>query len=152
MNVLKPSLSSILFRFLGTGTTSDASALEADIASSAENQVINAFSSSTYQYFSWIGQHAPCFPICGDQVQVLTEPTQFFEVLKVCVLIFHHCRFYKLIPISTSDVHILSNVILHACKKLNMLTVKLKIRFVLNNLHIHFIPEAASFFSSLALN
>ncbi|PVD39134.1 hypothetical protein C0Q70_01762 [Pomacea canaliculata] len=83
MLILMGNVQTLVKRFLGTGTTSDASALEADIASSAENQVSNAFSSSTYQYFSWIGQHAPCFPICGDQVQVLTEPTQFFEVLKV---------------------------------------------------------------------
>ena len=39
--------------------------------------------SATYQKFSWIGHYGPCFPIRGEQVLVLTEPTQFYEVLKV---------------------------------------------------------------------
>lgn len=35
--------------------------------------------------FSWLNKHAPQFFIKGDQVQVITEPTQFYEVLKVTV-------------------------------------------------------------------
>lgn len=33
--------------------------------------------------FSWLNRHAPRFYIKGDQVQVITEPTQFYEILKV---------------------------------------------------------------------
>ena len=39
--------------------------------------------SATYQKFAWMANYGPCFPIKGDQVLVLTEPTQFYEVLKV---------------------------------------------------------------------
>lgn len=33
--------------------------------------------------FSWIGDSLPCFRLSGKQISVLTEPTQFFETLKV---------------------------------------------------------------------
>ncbi|GAB1598081.1 CDP-diacylglycerol--glycerol-3-phosphate 3-phosphatidyltransferase, mitochondrial-like isoform X2 [Argonauta hians] len=33
--------------------------------------------------FSWIGTNVPCFKLSGNQVNVLTEPTQFFETLKL---------------------------------------------------------------------
>ncbi|XP_014777063.1 CDP-diacylglycerol--glycerol-3-phosphate 3-phosphatidyltransferase, mitochondrial isoform X1 [Octopus bimaculoides] len=33
--------------------------------------------------FSWIGSNIPCFKLSGKQVNVLTEPTQFFETLKL---------------------------------------------------------------------
>jgi len=36
--------------------------------------------------FSWIGHFTPCFGISGKQIQVLYEPAQFFEVLKVTLL------------------------------------------------------------------
>ncbi|CAL1527046.1 unnamed protein product [Lymnaea stagnalis] len=32
--------------------------------------------------FSWLSQHGPQFQIRGDQVQVITEPAQFYEILK----------------------------------------------------------------------
>ncbi|XP_021356290.1 CDP-diacylglycerol--glycerol-3-phosphate 3-phosphatidyltransferase, mitochondrial-like isoform X2 [Mizuhopecten yessoensis] len=35
--------------------------------------------------FSWIGNKAPCFGINGHQVQVLQQPDQFYETLKVRV-------------------------------------------------------------------
>ncbi|KAK7004516.1 CDP-diacylglycerol--glycerol-3-phosphate 3-phosphatidyltransferase mitochondrial-like isoform X1 [Biomphalaria glabrata] len=33
--------------------------------------------------FSWLSQHGPQFHIHGEQVQVITEPAQFYEVLKL---------------------------------------------------------------------
>ncbi|ESP04009.1 hypothetical protein LOTGIDRAFT_185397 [Lottia gigantea] len=37
---------------------------------------------SSYDYFSWLSDVAPCYPIHGDDVLVLTEPKQFYEILK----------------------------------------------------------------------
>lgn len=33
--------------------------------------------------FSWLSQHGPQFLINGDQVQVITEPAQFYQILKL---------------------------------------------------------------------
>ncbi|KAK7475409.1 hypothetical protein BaRGS_00033359 [Batillaria attramentaria] len=63
-------------RFLGT-RTSPTTEVEKDTPAT------DAWPSSTYQYFSWIGQYAPCFPVQGKRIMVLTEPMQFHEVLKV---------------------------------------------------------------------
>ena len=38
---------------------------------------------SVNKEFSWIGDDAPVFGITGKSVQVLTEPKQFYEALKV---------------------------------------------------------------------
>ncbi|XP_041364721.1 CDP-diacylglycerol--glycerol-3-phosphate 3-phosphatidyltransferase, mitochondrial-like [Gigantopelta aegis] len=38
---------------------------------------------SAQNYFSWIGKSSPCFQVKGEQVLVLTEPTQFYEILKL---------------------------------------------------------------------
>lgn len=43
--------------------------------------------------FSWIGDSLPCFRLSGKQISVLTEPTQFFETLKVSLL-FLYSRFF----------------------------------------------------------
>lgn len=72
-----------IIRLLRTGPAINASALEKSVIRTTESSDAVSWSSSTYQQFSWIGQHAPCFPIRGEQMLVLTEPTQFFEVLKV---------------------------------------------------------------------
>ncbi|XP_046579098.1 CDP-diacylglycerol--glycerol-3-phosphate 3-phosphatidyltransferase, mitochondrial-like isoform X1 [Haliotis rubra] len=36
-----------------------------------------------FDYFGWIGKFTPCYRVKGDQVLVITEPTQFYEVLKI---------------------------------------------------------------------
>lgn len=44
--------------------------------------------------FSWIGSNIPCFKLSGKQVNVLTEPTQFFETLKVSTIMFCFVHFF----------------------------------------------------------
>ncbi|XP_046352189.2 CDP-diacylglycerol--glycerol-3-phosphate 3-phosphatidyltransferase, mitochondrial-like isoform X1 [Haliotis rufescens] len=36
-----------------------------------------------FDYFGWMGKFTPCYRVKGDQVLVITEPTQFYEVLKI---------------------------------------------------------------------
>lgn len=36
-----------------------------------------------FDYFGWMGKFTPCYRVKGDQVLIITEPTQFYEVLKV---------------------------------------------------------------------
>ncbi|XP_050391449.1 CDP-diacylglycerol--glycerol-3-phosphate 3-phosphatidyltransferase, mitochondrial [Patella vulgata] len=38
---------------------------------------------TNYDHFSWLNKFGPCYPVHGDKVLVLTEPTQYFEVLKL---------------------------------------------------------------------
>lgn len=59
------------------------SAAEVEVSSNLAVAMADFWSSATFQKFAWLANYGPCFPIRGDQVLVLTEPTQFYEVLKV---------------------------------------------------------------------
>ena len=46
--------------------------------------------------FSWLGDSLPCFRLSGKQISVLTEPTQFFETLKVSHILFSFSFLFSL--------------------------------------------------------
>ena len=41
---------------------------------------------NAYEHFGWIARVAPAFRVDGDKVEVLQDPTQFYERLKVCTV------------------------------------------------------------------
>ncbi|XP_076461588.1 CDP-diacylglycerol--glycerol-3-phosphate 3-phosphatidyltransferase, mitochondrial-like [Babylonia areolata] len=67
---------------LGASYSSKSSA-ERDVAVKLPSTLLDAWPSAIYQRFAWMGHYGPCFPLRGEQISVLTEPTQFYEVLKV---------------------------------------------------------------------
>lgn len=42
------------------------------------------FDNCAMRHFAWISQYAPRFTVSGNNVHVLTEPSEFYETLKVC--------------------------------------------------------------------
>ena len=47
-----------------------------------DNQTV-AESSDPLKHFSWMANDAPCFFVEGNKIAVLSEPTEFYETLKV---------------------------------------------------------------------
>ncbi|KAL8604484.1 hypothetical protein ACOMHN_015768 [Nucella lapillus] len=74
----------VLQRCLYVGRASySTSSAQRDVAVKLPSIMQDAWSSAIYQKFAWMGHYGPCFPLRGEQIVVLTEPTEFYEVLKV---------------------------------------------------------------------
>jgi len=54
-----------------------------DNISSNQSQSNPFLSSEGYNSFKWMSKHGPEFFVKGDQIQVLTEPDEFYQILKL---------------------------------------------------------------------
>lgn len=43
----------------------------------------SVFTQTPREVVKWMGEHAPVFPVNGNDISVLHEPNQFFDTLKV---------------------------------------------------------------------
>ncbi|KAK7113205.1 hypothetical protein V1264_012540 [Littorina saxatilis] len=73
----------VLKRFMAGGVAIGTGMAERDVTSRLPSLFLDGWPSAAYQKFAWLGKYGPCFPVNGDQILVLTEPTEFYEVLKV---------------------------------------------------------------------
>ena len=50
----------------------------------AKPSVPDDINDSAMKHFAWISESAPQFAINGTDVHIITEPSDFYETLKVC--------------------------------------------------------------------
>ena len=56
---------------------------------------------SAYEHFGWLARVAPAFRVDGDKVEVLQDPAQFYERLKVCISMYPRIKHINIVSIET---------------------------------------------------
>ena len=56
---------------------------------------------SAYEHFGWLARVAPAFKVDGDKVEVLQDPVQFYERLKVCICMYTSIKHINIVSIET---------------------------------------------------
>ena len=78
--------------------STDCDAMSSRCSPSASASVPEDADDCAVRHFAWISQYAPQFAVSGANVHVLTEPSDFYETLKVCSLLsaYSYIRFLKM--------------------------------------------------------